>query len=42
MMWTTRSANELYVWRNGVLIYKRWDSGYSKLFDHPSQRNKRA
>lgn len=26
--------NELYLWMNGKLIYKRWlDKGYSKVFD---------
>lgn len=26
--------NELYVYQNGVLIYKKWlDTGYSKVFD---------
>jgi len=24
MMWSKRSSNELYVYRNGVLVYKKW------------------
>ena len=23
-MWSTRTKNEVFVWLNGVLIYKKW------------------
>ena len=30
-----KDDNELYLWFNGKLIYKRWlNQGYSKVFDH--------
>lgn len=30
-----KDDNELYLWFNGKLIYKRWiNDGYSKVFDH--------
>lgn len=31
MMWTTKNKNELYVWRNGELVYKRWVSKQPSL-----------
>lgn len=33
MMWKERIGNELYVYRNGSLLYKRWLAlGYGKVF----------
>jgi len=34
MMWKTLHGNELFVWWNGELIFKRWlTQGYSMVFD---------
>jgi len=35
MIWSERHGDELYVFHNGVLVYKKWfRTGYSRVFAH--------
>jgi len=43
MMWSERKGNEIYVYRNGVLIYKKWvkenNSVIFNNYGHPSWKH---
>ncbi len=35
-MWSVKIKNEVYVYRNGILIYKKWlDTNDSVIFNNP-------